>query len=394
MSKSLEEQISKVVGRNNPALGPPFITSEQFKKLKHPQPSTLNEVMGFAKSGQKSISELNFLAWNELSLHHLIISYNQLQIDRFSESSVYIQASSALRAFSDQMQSIYEAKTSVVTVTGMIGIGKTYAILYEVLKCRWLNKASVFYINNPALLIENWTTYVIRELIYLLAYDLQNKDVAPQVEKIFSNEPGDNIYQKVTFYFQRISGLTCVKDIQNFLFQLKKVYRESKRAFILFFDQKTSYDRLLITKPEVKIWTDSLLFFFDLTVYGMSSLKVGGTSNFKTLYLESKFDLQQTREYLKNKILEVRRSSLQIEYPEFSTGQNELTSEDYEKYGKFFAICDATDLVPLELEVLTRMLNNPPVKDEAVSFEIILQMFYSQKSERNDCIKCIDGFKL
>ena len=371
----------RVKTKNNPELGAPFITAEQFKHVKQAQPSTLMEVMKYAKAAQVATSKIDFLDANELDPHHLTISYNNLQVDRFVGISVYIQASPMLRNFSDQMQEIYDSRVEVLNVTGMVGIGKTYAILYEVIKSRWLNKSSVFYINNPKLLVENWTTYVIRELIYLLVYDLKNESVAKQVENFFSDEPGDDIYQKITFYFQKIIGLDCVENIRKFLFDLKKIYMGAKRAFVLFFDQKTSFDRMVVKKPEAKKWTDDILSSFDLIVYGMSTLEAPGTSTSRTIYLESKFDLNQTKVYLENRILEVTRKMLEIEFPKLSEDQKELTPENYESHGKFCALCDATDFVPLELEMLTRMLNALPMESEpAATFENVLKDFSAKRS--------------
>ena len=131
-----------------------------------------------------------------------------------------------------------ESNQEEIILMGPMGIGKSHALLAEVLRLRKENKI-VIYINNTDAWIDepNHFIYFINELIYG-AIPLSDLIETP-IEIDLPNEP-DNLlkWYLLLMYFVKTGDAALVKGIKRFITEIKQRASQHKKTIFVVCDQE------------------------------------------------------------------------------------------------------------------------------------------------------------
>jgi len=297
-------------------------------------------------------------------IENCYISANPLQSERFDEETTYIQASPAIETLISQECQKKLENSPTTYITGPVGMGKSYAILVYVLLHR-KERDAILYINNPIALLQNWSQYVINEVIYTISGDLE-VNLERIGREVFGLKPDNEItYDSIMAIFRDMLEYYDSERILNLIRSLHVFYKNQEKKFLLVFDQFNKYEEESQKHEKWRKCTDDLISSFPRKVFGRSTLEPIATSiKYQEIFLGSNFKFEQAFNYLQNKLSQ----SVLLDHIQLAA-----TSSDQNDMKFFDKIKETTELIPYELEVLRRTASKFP----KYSVEELLDEYYS-----------------
>ena len=358
--------------RKRPPLAP--LQAENLYLAKKSNKVALESVFKNALEIQEKVPTLEaFAAEPQFEIENCYISANPLQSERFSSPTTYIQKSQAIKALMSEDCGKSLEKSEVSYITGPMGGGKSYALLFYVLMQRKTGSCAVLYINNPASLLQGkWLTYVVNEVVYAISTDLK-LDLDAIAQQVFDLKEDDTNYlASIRGIFSDIVDMSDYQGILRIIQKLNTFYRKKEKDFILIFDQHTKYEEMQDQNRVTKDLTEKLLDEFSKKVYGRSTLEPLGTAAKQNeIFLGSSFTCEEATAYLAQKLnlYSVIYKRLIEELGLQEEGDFDLSEDDYldddktqlkPKESVVSRIEEATEFIPYELEVIARLTNKFP----------------------------------
>ena len=297
------------------------------------------------------------------------ISANPLQEETFNQDKVYIQKSGAICDLLGK-----ECKEAMLNhqrtfIKGATGTGKSHAMLFYVLNQRREACHPIFYINNPRSLLIRWVPYVVNEVIYTISgYLKYNLDEI--AHEVFNLEGEKNTLGAIKNIFSVILNNLDSGAILKIIQKLEAYFKTKGIYFLIVFDQFTQYQEECQNYQQAQELTERLLSCFSTQIYVMSNLEQTAIPTIDCeIWLGSKFSREEVIRYLQSKLKEVE-TNLEEEVKTL-----DLSDENSKK--TLDKIEEATEFIPYQLEVITRLILKHP-KD---SLQEVVETCYSIRSE-------------